>query len=80
MSFWVGCVDFLALGCLTLSVNRLDNRGRRYWCHQFFLIIFGDGLVPKVSVGKLGMELGVWFLVNKTDSSTVGGTASLEMV
>ena len=26
------------------------------------------------------MELGVWFLVNKTDSSTVGGTPSFEMV
>ena len=53
----------------TPSVDRLANRGRRYWCHQFFLIFFGDGLIPKVSVGKLGMELGVWFLVNKTNSS-----------
>ena len=76
----MGCVDCLALGRLTLSVDQLANRGRRYWCHQFFLIVFGDGLVPKVSVGKLGMELGVWFLVKKTDSSTVGGTPSLEMV
>ena len=70
----MGCVDFSTLGRSTLSVDQLANRGRRYWCHQFFLVIFGDGLVPKVSVGKLGMELGVWFLVNKTNSSTVGST------
>ena len=35
---------------------------------------FDDGLVPTISVEKIRMELDVWVLANKTNTSTVGGT------